>query len=319
MIRTVSLIIKPYDESDKEDMIRILTNETIKKTFVIPDFKSYEEAECMFNKLTAYSYSDEHYEKGIYLDGLLIGFVNDVEITDKCIEIGYVIHPDHHNKGYATEALAAVISDLFDKGYTTVEAVAFEDNIASRRVMEKCGMKLTDKTCTMSHDGRLQTCVYYETESMLRYRIISLADNPVYIDRAIDWFSLKWYIDRKEYENSMADCISRKNRLPQWYMALDQFDNIIGGCGLIQNDFVNRTDLYPYLCALFVEKEARGHALGGKLLNHARAEAAKLGFDKVYLCTNHTSYYERYGWEYFANGHHHDGDVSRIYKADTKI
>ncbi len=161
MIITKRLTIKPYEITDQEDMINILTNKTIRKTFMIPDFKSCEEAVRMFRKLMDFSYSDEHYEKGIYLDDLLIGFVNDVEIDDKRIEIGYVIHPDYHNKGYATEALTAVIADLFDIGYKTITAAAFEDNLASRRVMEKCGMKLNNKTSTILHNDILKVCVYY--------------------------------------------------------------------------------------------------------------------------------------------------------------
>ncbi|HXK72078.1 MAG TPA: GNAT family N-acetyltransferase [Clostridia bacterium] len=161
MIKTERLTIKSYDKKDQDDMINILTNDIVKKTFVIPDFKSHQEAVHMFNKLMNYSYSDEHYEKGIYKDGVLIGFVNDVEIDKDTIEIGYVIHPDHHNKGYATEALTAVIDDLFKKGFRSITAAAFENNIASRRVMEKCGMKLTDKTSIMIHNGILQNCLYY--------------------------------------------------------------------------------------------------------------------------------------------------------------
>lgn len=99
--------------------------------------------------------------------------------------------------------------------------------------------------------------------SELKYRIICIRHNPEYAQQAVDWFSSKWNIDHKEYERSMDDCIHNNNRLPQWYLALDEKDEIIGGCGLIDNDFVDRTDLWPYLCALYVEKRARGHALGG--------------------------------------------------------
>ena len=52
----------------------------------------------------------------------------------------------------------------------------------------------------------------------------------------------------------------------------------------------------------FVEEKARGNALGSKLLEHARIEGGKLGFDKLYLCTDHTSYYEKYEWKYMELG-----------------
>ncbi len=57
--------------------------------------------------------------------------------------------------------------------------------------------------------------------------------------------------------------------------------------------------------------------LGSKLLEHGRIEAAKLGYKKVYLATDHNGYYERYGWVYIGKGIHPWGDESRIYEHDT--
>lgn len=161
MIQTKRLTIKPYDDNDRENMIRLLTDETIRQTFMLPDFQSHEEAGAMFKRLLDYSYSDDHYERGIYRDNQLIGFVNDVEIKDRRIEIGYVIHPDHHNRGYATEVLEAVISDLFSMGFEEVATGTFADNAASRRVMEKCGMNLIEKTDDIQYRGGLHRCVFY--------------------------------------------------------------------------------------------------------------------------------------------------------------
>ena len=41
-------------------------------------------------------------ESGIYFGNKLIGFVNDVEVGDEVIELGYFIYSDHQNKGYAS-------------------------------------------------------------------------------------------------------------------------------------------------------------------------------------------------------------------------
>lgn len=161
MITTARLVIKPYEDKDEERMIALLTNDKIKETFMIPDFASKEQVVSLFKKLQASSLSKEHYEYGIYLNNLLIGFVNDVKIEGKKIELGYVIHPDVHNQGYASEVLAAVISDLFAKGYEEVIAGAFSDNIASRRVMEKCGMQLLDIEEEVEYRGKVHHAVYY--------------------------------------------------------------------------------------------------------------------------------------------------------------
>lgn len=149
----------------------------------------------------------------------------------------------------------------------------------------------------------------------MKCEIISIRNNPKYSEKAIDWFASKWGIDRTEYEKSFNDLLNNNESLPQWYIVIGENGEIIGGCGLILNDFVDRTDLFPYLCALFVEVKARGHALGSKLLENARIDAGRLGFDKLYLCTDHTTYYEKYGWTHIAMGRHTWGETSRIYEA----
>lgn len=161
VIKTKRLEIKPYQDADEKAMIELLTNQKIKESFMIPDFETEKEAINMFKKLQAFSYSEEHYERGIYIDNKLIGFVNDVEIGDGVIELGYVIHPDHQNIGYASEMLQAVIDELFREGFHQIVAGAFENNAASIQVMQKCGMKKIAKEEDICYHGVFHHCYYY--------------------------------------------------------------------------------------------------------------------------------------------------------------
>ena len=95
-------------------------------------------------------------------------------------------------------------------------------------------------------------------------------------------------------------------------------DEIIGSYGLIVNDLTSRQDLWPWLCALYVEKNERGKALVSRLLAHGRQEAKKLGFSKVYLVTDHVGFYEKYGWRYKGQGFNLcSGAIDRIYEIGT--
>lgn len=67
---------------------------------------------------------------------------------------------------------------------------------------------------------------------------------------------------------------------------------------MYDNDFMVRTDLSPWWCALYIKPSERGRQLGAQLLAHSRREAAKLGFGKVYLNTDHVGYYEKYDWHW---------------------
>ncbi len=165
MVKTIQsdrLEIKAFSERDLEELSGLLQNEHIKKTFMIPDFTDEEELMKMVNALLSLSRSDKHFTRGIYLRDRLIGFVNDVEVKDTCIELGYVIHPSFWGNGYATEMLNAVIRKLLGDQFTTIRAGAFRENAASIRVMEKCGMCRCSQMEEISYRGTVHSCVYYE-------------------------------------------------------------------------------------------------------------------------------------------------------------
>lgn len=58
-------------------------------------------------------------------------------------EVGWVLDPAVHGQGLGTELAAALVRIAFDGlGVRRVEAACFAENLASRRVMEKIGLRL---------------------------------------------------------------------------------------------------------------------------------------------------------------------------------
>ena len=158
---TNRLKIKPIAPEDKEAAIDLLTNEIVRKTYMLPEFKCREEAEPLFLRLVEMSQNPARFVAGIYLDGRFIGMMNETEIKEKQVEMGYAYLPAYYNCGYATEAFSGAIDYLFSRGFETVLAGAFTENLASMRVMEKCGMKKQDYTDTVDYRGVTHTCIYY--------------------------------------------------------------------------------------------------------------------------------------------------------------
>lgn len=147
--------------ADKEGILDLLTNKTVGKTYMLPDYKSRSEAEPLFRRLVELSADENRYVAGIYLDGRFIGMMNETEVEKTQIEMGYALLPAYYNHGYATEAFSGAIDYLLSHSFETVVAGAFSENAASIRVMEKCGMEKKPHTDEIEYRGAVHTCVYY--------------------------------------------------------------------------------------------------------------------------------------------------------------
>ena len=147
---------------------------------------------------------------------------------------------------------------------------------------------------------------------MKKYKYLDLSEIPTIKDEAAEWFHNKWGIPKQAYLNCMEAYLKGETKYG-WYLCLDK-DKIVGGVGVVENDFHNRKDLAPNICAVYVEEEYRNLGIAGQLLNIAVEDCRQKGILPVYLLTNHTSFYERYGWEFFCMVQgDNESDVSRMY------
>ena len=132
----------------------------------------------------------------------------------------------------------------------------------------------------------------------MKYSLVPLRDRPDMLSRAAAWFHQKWSVPLEAYRESMEECLAGKSPVPQWYLALEG-DRIVGGMGVIENDFHDRKDLAPNVCAVYTEEDRRCQGIAGALLELVCRDMKELGIPTLYLVTDHTSFYERYGWEFY--------------------
>ena len=125
---------------------------------------------------------------------------------------------------------------------------------------------------------------------------IKLRDRPELENAAAEWFHDKWGVPKEAYLECMDAYLGKETEYG-WYLCLDG-ETIVGGLGVIENDFHDRKDLSPNVCAVYTEDAYRRRGIAGRLLNLAVEDLRAKGISPVYLLTDHTGFYERYGWEF---------------------
>lgn len=149
-------------------------------------------------------------------------------------------------------------------------------------------------------------------DSLCSYTYVTLRESPQLRNIAAEWFSSKWGVPQEAYLECMEAYIGGETEYG-WYLCLDG-GTIIGGLGVIENDFHCRKDLTPNICAVYTEKEYRCKGIAGQLLHNAVKDLKSKGISPIYLLTDHDGFYERYGWEFLCpvKGDNDPG-MSRMY------
>ena len=149
-------------------------------------------------------------------------------------------------------------------------------------------------------------------KSCEEFSYISLRQRPQLKDCAAEWFHQKWSVPVEAYLECMNAYLNGSTEYG-WYLCLDG-DKIVGGLGVIENDFHDRPDLTPNICAVYTEENYRCRGIAGNLLNMAVVELRTKGISPVYLLTDHMNFYERYGWQFLCmvqgDG---ESELSRMY------
>ena len=159
-METERLIIDYLKETDKEDYFRnISNNKKVLETFVCQYAESLEAFD-----FSTYLGREDLFAIRLKETGRLIGIILYFDEPVGC-EIGYGIGSDYWNKGYATEAVGEFLRYLREeKGIKKVYASFFTGNDASKRVMEKCGMKYSHfSENEFEYLGEMRDLTYYVT------------------------------------------------------------------------------------------------------------------------------------------------------------
>ncbi|MBR3293151.1 MAG: GNAT family N-acetyltransferase [Oscillospiraceae bacterium] len=162
-LETERLILDAIRETDKEDyFVNVSHDKKVLETFMC----QYEQTLDTFD-FSVYLGRENLFAIRLKESGRLIGLILFFNEKDGACEIGYALGSSYWNRGYATEAAEVFLAYLHrEKQMHTVCASFFSGNEASRRVMEKCGMRY-------SHFSEKELS-YLDRERDLSYYVIHL-------------------------------------------------------------------------------------------------------------------------------------------------
>lgn len=173
ILETQRLILRYMKIEDKHDIfVNISHDKDVLKYFI--DKYLEKEEESRLDKTIDFCLKNERYLFAIVLKetnetiGMILQCSTPTEMFNTT-EVGYAIGKKHWNKGYTSEALDIFIDFLFSLGIHKVTASCFLENIASKRVMEKC---------EMMYEGIKKDEVYYHDKynDLMYYYLINPRD-----------------------------------------------------------------------------------------------------------------------------------------------
>lgn len=150
VIETSRLFLRKLNLNDAVDMFDYTSNDTVTEFLSWNAHTSIDQTKSFIEKTIDIDKSNKSFTWGIIdkSNNKLIGVarVFDVSFYNRRLELSYILNPKFQGKGYMLEALKALI-DCMIKEYdiNRIQARCTTNNISSKIIMEKLGMKFEGK------------------------------------------------------------------------------------------------------------------------------------------------------------------------------
>ena len=150
ILETPRLILRPFREEDIERFAELMANRDFMRFSLGPYTR--DQTQGVLQKFFSWTQAGLPSQFAVIFrrnDDLIgyCGFLHQEVDGRSEIEIGYRLHPDYWNRGLASEAAQAVRDYAFrDLRLPRVISLIHPDNVPSRRVAEKNGMKIERET-----------------------------------------------------------------------------------------------------------------------------------------------------------------------------
>ena len=106
-----------------------------------------------------------------------------------------------------------------------------------------------------------------------------------------------------------------ERQLTDWeaVFVLTDEKGIWGFCTLLKTDYYPENRYWPWISSIFVDEQYRGRRISGLMIEKAMEYAKEQGFDKVYIPSDMTGFYEKYGFELIDRLVNYGGDEDNVF------
>lgn len=308
ILETERLILRPWEETDAADLFKYAKDPDVGPIAGWPPHKSEENSRQViidvFNGAECYAICKKEDNVAIgAIELKLNGHTDMTERDDEC-ELGYWLGKPFWGNGYMPEAAREILRHGFeDLKMRTIWCGYYDGNEKSKRVQEKVGFKYhhtcNDLPVPLMNEvrtGHTNFMTKKDWKKRNKYKIVKLSECPDLEKKAAKWFSKKWSVSKEAYIESIEE--SFVSVVPSWYLCLDG-KKIIAGLGVIENDFHERKDLTPNVCAVYTKKKYRNQGIAGRMLKYVCDDMKSHGINRLYLITDHVGFYEKYDWKFY--------------------
>ena len=147
-IQTERLLLRPFEPGDFDELLAVESRAEVVR-FLYHEPRTPEETrEVLERRIRLTSLTDEGDTLSLAVvvraTGTMIGdcMLHWSSRQHQSGEVGFALHPDHHGRGYATEAARALVDYGFSEvGLHRIIGRLEARNFASARVLEKLGMR----------------------------------------------------------------------------------------------------------------------------------------------------------------------------------
>lgn len=96
-------------------------------------------------------------------------------------------------------------------------------------------------------------------------------------------------------------------------------DEIVGYCTFLKEDYYPENRYWPWISSVFVDERYRGRRISHRMIEAAERYAKECGFERVYIPSDMTGFYEKCGFRKIDELVNYGGDTDSVFMREIRL